>query len=107
MTASVANVWTSLALTWDVTLPEGTYAVIGFTHVSGSPIAARLVFPGSPFKPATISTSDTVYRTHAAFYEGRFGVFGKFAAFAPPSLEVLCSGAISAHQIYVRVVRIG
>ncbi len=98
--------WVAVSPTWDITLPEGNYAVVGFEHVSDTgAVAARLVFPGSPWRPGTISIGPTA-RTHAAFYEGQFGVFGTFAAFAPPSFEVLVSAANTYQEFYLRVVKL-
>ncbi len=104
---TTANVWVQVNPSWDITLPEGTYAVVGFEHINATaPAAARLVFPGSPWRPGTVSVN-VGQRTHAAFYEGQFGVFGTFAAFAPPSMEVLVSAATSnLHEFYLRVVKL-
>jgi hypothetical protein len=93
-------------LTWDVTLPEGTWAIIGFVHVCTTGVAARLVFPGSSYRPGTLTVGTTAERTHAAFLEGKFGVFGQFAAFAPPSVEALTAAAATDHQVFIRVVRV-
>ena len=105
-TSTTANAWTTLDLNWDVTLPEGTWAIIGFVHVCSTGVAARLVFPGSSYRPGTLTVGTTSERTHAAFLEGKFGVFGQFAAFAPPSVEALTSAAATDHQVFIRVVRV-
>ncbi len=105
-TATTGNSWSTLDLTWDVTLPEGTWAIIGFVHVCTTGVAARLVFPGSSYRPGTLTVGTTAERTHAAFLEGKFGVFGQFAAFAPPSVEALTAAAATDHQVFIRVVRV-
>lgn len=105
-TATTPGSWSGLDLTWDVTLPEGTWAIIGFSHVCSNGVAARLVFPGSSYRPGTLTVGSTVQRTHAAFLEGKFGVFGQFAAFAPPSVEALTASAATDHQVFIRVVRV-
>lgn len=104
--ATTGNTWSTLDLTWDVTLPEGTWAIIGFVHVCTNGLAARLVFPGSSYRPGTLSIGTTAERTHAAFLEGKFGVFGQFAAFAPPGVEALTTAAATDHQVFIRVVRV-
>ncbi len=106
-TAASAGEWSTLTnLAFDVTLPEGNWAITGFEHVCADPVAARVVCPGQSFRPGTLSVSNTQERTHAAFYDGQLGVFARFASFAPPSVEVLCSGASAYHEVYFRVVKL-
>ena len=106
----VAKRWSNLSnLVWEIAFSEGNYAVVGFEVIipSASGLAARLIFPGSPWRPGTISIASTLSRTHAAFYEGHFGVFGQFASFAPPGIEVLCAAAVATNvEINLRVVKL-
>lgn len=106
-TAVVADKWHLLTLSMDQ-LPEGQYAVTGFEHGSATCWAARLVFPNQPFRPGTLGISGTpsAGRTHASFYDGRFGVLGKFAAFTPPGIEVLCASTDDYHSGYLRLVKL-
>jgi hypothetical protein len=107
-TTVTADRWHLLTLNMDQ-LPEGQYAVTGFENFSTTCVAARLVFPNRPFRPGTLGLSGSSAageRTHAAFYDGRFGVLGKFAAFTPPGVEVLCTGTDDHHDGYLRLVKL-
>src|SRR5262249_38123432 len=111
--------WSLLSPQFDQTIPSGTYAVVGFEHWSPTSIAARIVFPGSPRRPGTLSQNNKVIegpnpnvfdanaRTHDIFYHGSLGVYGMFQTTAPPSIEVLTTGADASHEGYLRVVRVG
>jgi hypothetical protein len=102
--------WSQLVPVFDQTIPAGTYAVTGFEHTGtagGSAIAARLVFPGSVYRPGTVATQLVTERTSQYFYDGAFGVLGTFQTISPPSIEVLCTSPDTvAHEGYIRVVRI-
>ena len=108
-TAAVADAWTGLALTMDQ-LPVGNYAVVGFEHWSANCIGARLVFPGKVLRPGTAGLSGgsapSAARTHAAFYEGKLGVYGTFQAFTLPGVEVLSTSTDAVHEGYLRLVRL-
>jgi hypothetical protein len=113
--ATTPLVWTQLVPTFDQTLPSGTYAVRGFEHIGPTAIAARLIFPGSVFRPGTVAMTSVGARTHRAFYEGSFGMFGVFRTISPPYVEVLTTGAdnpggsldANGHEGYLRIVRLG
>jgi hypothetical protein len=106
--------WSPLQIRFDPVqlpfgLPSGTYAVIGFEHHGPSAIAARLVFPGSPFRPGTVATVDSGERTFDRFYDGSLGTYGIFRTTAEPSVEVVISGSdtFDQHSGHLRVVRVG
>lgn len=103
-TAASTTVWSTVDMKWDTTLPEGKYAVVGMVHV-GPAVAARLVFAGQVYRPGVVSVGSAAARTHAAFYEGGFGLMGSFSAFAPPSVQILATNTSAGdHEIYLRVV---
>lgn len=97
--------WTSMPLTTEQ-LPEGEYIICGMEHVSDTCLGARLVFPGSPWRPGTLGQAALTNQNHAVFYDDRLGVYGRFNAFAPPTLESLCSGADTTFTGYFRVMRV-
>lgn len=103
--SAAAAAWTQLAISFDQ-LPEGEYIVCGMEHVSASCLAARLVFPGSPWRPGTLGQNSLTNQNHAVFYDDRLGVFGRFNAFAPPTVEVFCTLGDSAHTGFLRVMRV-
>jgi len=102
---AAALTWTPLLITFDQ-LPEGEYIVCGMEHISMSCFGARLVLPGSPWRPGTLGQSDTNNQNHPAFYDDRMGVYGRFNAFAPPTVEVLCGAGDTSHVGYLRVMRV-
>lgn len=103
-TATTIERWSTVTMAWDTTLPEGKYAVVGMVHV-GPAIAARLVFAGQVLRPGVVSVTSASSRTHAAFYEGGFGLMGSFSAFAPPSVQILATNtSVGDHELYIRVV---
>ncbi len=102
--AAVAT-WTQLVISFDQ-LPEGEYIVCGMEHVSATCLGARLVFPGSPWRPGTLGQSSLTNQNHAVFYDDRLGVFGRFNAFAPPTVEVFCTAADASHTGFLRVLRV-
>jgi len=108
---TTAKAWSPVPLT-GLTLPQGRYAVIGFeAHLGapGSPVAARLVFPGDWHRPGTLAMSLPTDRTADCFLNGSLGVWGTFDAFNPPSVEVLAIGSITTAtdlDFLLRVVKL-
>ena len=87
--------WTVITPSFDQSFPSGTYAVTGLEFTSPGAVAARLVFPGSVFRPGVVAQLGTLVtvstaglaRTHQCFYDGSLGVYGTFQTSAPPSIE--------------------
>lgn len=110
--ATVANNWTSVPLTFDQTLPSGTYLVVGLDHYTERGIAARVSCPGSFYRPGALVkgevTGASAGRNHELFYSDDLGVYGAFDTDAPPAIEVLATSAgITAHTGYMRLIRVG
>src|SRR5262249_35161743 len=86
--------WSGITVTFDQTIPSGTYAIIGFEHWSPTAIAARIVIPSQLPRPGVVAMNGGIAfnggaRTHHAFYHGHLGVYGTFQTTSPPSIEVL------------------
>ena len=118
--ASLApGAWIPSSIQFDQNLPQGAYAVIGFSHFGPSALAARLSFPGSPFKPGTLAQngngvaavgSGGAARTHRVFTEGDLGILGTFQTFALPSVEIVVAVNTDSpvlHEGFLRVIRLG
>lgn len=100
--------WSQLGPTFDQSIPSGTYAVIGFEHTGPSAVAARIIFPESVYRPATVAMTTVGARTAQIAYDGSLGTLGSFRTVAPPSIEVLCTSPdVATHEGYLRVVRVG
>ena len=106
-TAVTANKWTQVAVTWQDTLPAGTYAVVGLEHQSANAQAARLIFQNQQFRPGSLSITSLSNRQNALLANRRLGVYGRFLQTAMPLVEVLANGADASHEVYMDVIRVG
>lgn len=87
--ALAAGTWVNGALTFDSTLPAGTYNVVGMRAVGANLVAARLVFVGEGYRPG-VPAVNAVGNLDARF--GRYGSIGSFGVFdvnQPPTVDFL------------------
>lgn len=106
-TAAVANTWTQVTVTWDQTIPAGTYTVIGTQHQSTNAIAHRLFFRTRPLKPGMLSVTALTNITDPSYYFGGWGALGQFNTTAYPFIEVYCNGTDNAHDIVMNMIKTG
>lgn len=106
-TAATANKWSQLTVTFQDTLPSGTYAIVGLEVESANAQAARLILQNQQYRPGTLSVTALANRQHSIFYERKLGVLGTFQQTAMPLIEVLANGADASHEGYLDVIRIG
>lgn len=100
--------WSQLNPVFDQVIPSGTYEVIGFEHAGTTAIGARLIFPGSVYRPGAVATTSVASRTFESFYNNSFGAYGTFQTISPPAVEVLCTANdANSHEGYMRLIRIG
>ena len=108
-TAAVSIVvtgWTNGALTFPVSLKAGRYQVVGMSCRSANSVFARLVFPGSAWRPGVPCVNDEVDRDYPLFREGNAGVFGEFDSASPPTLD--CLGVTdSAEEVFLDLIYLG
>jgi hypothetical protein len=95
VTASWVN---SGGLVFSTTLPTGTYQVVGFRAIGPNLFAARIFFPGYPWRPGVVGTATEAYLTAPYFRYGYMGVFGQFLNTVPPTIENW--GSVDTAQIY-------
>lgn len=93
--------WTNCALTFNDTLPAGTYDVLGMHAISTGAIAARLVFPQYAWRPGVIASTGANVYSGTAFRYGNYGVFGSFTHMTPPTVDFLSSSADTAQTVYL------
>lgn len=105
-TAVTANTWSQLSVTWEDTLPSGTYSVVGIEHQSAGGQAARIIFNGQTYRPGAPSISALSNRQNDLFYGAKLGVLGNFVQTAMPLIEVLANSADASHEGYLDCVRI-
>lgn len=104
---AVANAWTTGALTPDSTLPQGTYSVVGMDAFGTNLVLARLIFPGSFFRPGCLARNATGGVPEEIFTDGSMGVYGSFKSVNLPNLEILATGANTAQTVFLDLVRTG
>lgn len=103
--AAVANAWTTVALTWQDTLPPGIYQMVYSECESANGQAHRWIFPNQLVRPGHLSCTAVTQRQP---YESlKLPSMGSFRSNALPLLQVLCNGADASHEGYAWVTRTG
>lgn len=107
VTASADSVWTSLAVTWADTLPEGSYMCVGGEVIGVTEIAFRFIFENQvwrPGGPATVLESSGGWRK---LRKGALGVWGRFKPTRMPIVQILNSAAaVAVHTVYLDLIRV-
>lgn len=100
-----AGAWVNSALTFDDTLPAGTYNVVGMRAQGTNLVAARLVFVGGQFRAGVPAVNAVGNRD---FYNGRYGRMGSFGMFdvnQPPTLD--CLGVTdTAQTVWLDLIKV-
>jgi hypothetical protein len=107
VTAAVADTWTTVAVTWQDSIPVGRYAVCGLEVQSANQRASRLILEGLFPRPGQVGVVAIGDRQHDIFRAGGLGVWGYFNSVRMPVVEVLANAADAAHEIYLSFVRVG
>lgn len=105
-TAAVANKWSQITVTWQDTLPFGSYGIVGFQHQSTNAQAARLIINGQQWRPGALSVTALGNYSHPMFLKGGLGLWGTFRSVAMPLVEVLANAADATHELYLEFVRL-
>jgi hypothetical protein len=101
-----AYTWTNVPITFDQTLPAGRYQIIGMRAMSAGMIAARLVFPGYPWRPGVIGNDALTDIEASRFRFGNAGVFGEFTHDSPPTVDCLSVSADTSQTFWFDLVKI-
>lgn len=104
---STANVWSLFSLTLGQQLEAGRYAIVGFRAQSATCIAARLVIPGSQYRPGVVAFDADSDLDVNVFRNGNLGSWGEFEHTFPPQVEVLTTAAETPDEFYLDVIKIG
>ncbi|MDZ7380066.1 MAG: hypothetical protein ONB06_12065 [candidate division KSB1 bacterium] len=99
--------WTNVSLTLAQSLPAGRYQVVGFWGYSAGGVAARLVFPGYPWRPGAIIHDSIADIQPLRFRFGNAGVWGEFTHDSPPSVDFLSVSADTSEVVYLDIVKVG
>lgn len=105
-TAAVANTWTPLTMTWQNTLPNGRYAIVGLQHQSANGQACRLSIESERYRPGCMSQAALSDIAHPYFMKGAMGKWAEFSNYAFPVPEVLANAADAAHEVYMDLIRL-
>lgn len=106
-TTATAGAWTQATITWQDTLPNGQYAVVGLGAIGVTMIAARLIFEDQVLRPGALAQSLVSGNPPAIFRDGSLGIWGRFNAYRIPSVEIFCNAADTAQEIYLHLMRVG
>lgn len=105
-TACVANAWTTVAATWDSSLPAGRYAIVGCDFVSATGIAGRLILENTVPRPGALAFASVGLRNHYMFLPGGLGVWGYFSSTRMPIPQLFCNAADVAGTFFLAFIRI-
>lgn len=105
-TSAPANVWTTLAVNWDATLPEGEYALCGVYGIGNGAIAYRAILENQPWRPGLPAVQSVGQRHVFDGRKGALGVYGRFRNYALPQIQCLPNAALASHTIYLDLVRV-
>lgn len=103
----VAETWVNGAITFDQELRGGDYQIVGLNVVSATLIAARLVIPGSAWRPGCIGFDSVADIGPSRFRHGRSGMWGQFNANQQPTLDLLAASTDSSQEGVMDLVRVG
>lgn len=104
---AVAESWASGAITFDQTIPAGIYQIQGMQCFGANLFLSRLIFPGGGWRPGVLCNNLVSDIPRREFTDGTFGVFGEFNSVNVPQLEILSTGANTAQEGFLDLVRTG
>lgn len=96
---NVAGTWVNSDLTFDSTLPAGTYNIVGMRAVGTGLIAARLVLVGAGYRPGVPAVNAVGDQDFPPSRYGAMGTFGSFDVNQPPTVD--CLGSTGTAQTII------
>ena len=105
-TTLVAFTWVNGALTFADVLPAGRYAVIGMRARSATLLGARLVFPGSAYRPGCVGLDAVADIDDPIFRHGTLGSWGEFDQTSPPTVDFFAVTTDSAQTVDLDLIRV-
>ena len=105
-TAAVARTWTQIAMTWQDSLPQGRYNIVGGRCISANGIASRLSLENQVERPGSISLASVAGTEHPMFERGGLGSWGLFTNQRMPIVEVFVEGTDASHEYYLDFIRV-
>ena len=98
--------WSLCKMTFTQQLEAGQYAVVGLHAASANGLVARLVMPGSEYRPGVICADGVNDFRIDPFRYGKVGLFGTFEHTFPPQVEFFASAADTAETVYFDLIKL-
>jgi len=105
-TTVTPSTWSLCKLDLSQQLRAGKYAIVGLRVQSASLIAARLVIPGSSYRPGVLGSRASAHMRVDVTSTMRLGNWGEFEHTFVPQLEVLSARADTSQTVYLDVIKI-
>ena len=99
--------WSLVDVTWEQSIPTGSYVCVGLGAQSANCIGARLSFDNQSDRPGCVGMSSVENREHQMFRKGGLGTFGLFTSTSLPEVEFLADTADTTQEVYLDFVRVG
>lgn len=106
-TTVVAGAWSQITVTWQDTLPNGRYAIVGGVFQGTTCLAGRFILENQFWRPGGLGVSALDLNTSPIFSKGNFGNWGIFDGNRMPNVEYLCNAADTAQEFYMDIVKVG
>jgi len=106
-TTAVAGAWTQVAVTWQDTLPQGVFAVVGANFIGTTALAGRFILEDQVDRPGGVGASAADLSNSPIFMKGGLGIWGRFNSNRMPNVEFLCNAGDTAQEIYMDIIRVG
>lgn len=101
-----AYAWSLVPLTIAQQLEAGTWGIVGMRAISAGAIAARLVIPGSSWRPGCVAFDAESDIDMQRFRRGEAGLWGSFSHSFLPQVEFLSISADTSETIYLDLVKL-
>ncbi len=106
-TTLTAGAWTQAAQTFQDTLPQGIFSVVGGWIQGATAIAFRLIFEDQIDRPGGLGAAALGSRAAPLFRMGGLGIWGRFNSNRMPNVEILANAADTSAELYLDIIRVG
>jgi hypothetical protein len=104
-TTLTARAWTDVPLTFDQSIVEGEYHVVGGCVYSATGIFWRLIIDDQIWRPGGLAFATRGLRGPDFQYQGKLGSWGRFLNTSMPRLQVYANAADTAETLFLQVVK--
>jgi len=106
-TTLTAGAWSSVAMTWADSLPNGNYVCVGAEFIGATVVAGRLIFEEQWERPGGLGQSLISGNGPRIFRKGGLGIWGRFNANRMPNVQMLGNAADTAQTVFLDLIRVG